>query len=83
MKARGLSTARKEQICMCYVLVTKGRLPTDLGTLLRDMRLMIPDVSEADVRKSIAWALQQTRRPRARIIMRFIRVAAHRPQFPV
>jgi hypothetical protein len=84
MTARSrLSTARKEQIVMAYVTVTNGRLPTDLDKLLGDVREMVRDVSEADLRKAIAWALQQTKRPRARIIMQFIRVATHQPEFPV
>jgi hypothetical protein len=79
MTARRLSTARKEQICMCYVLVTRGRLPTDLGVLLAAMRERIGDVSEDEVRKAIKWALRQPRGPRAR---RVVRLAAYRPQFP-
>ena len=83
MKAQPrLSKARKEAIIMAYVMVTRGRLPTNLNNLLTDMRLTIPDLTESDLRKAIAWALKP-KRPRARIVMRFIRVAAHRPQFPV
>src|SRR5262249_59828514 len=78
-----MKKARKEQICMAYVLATKGQLPTHLGKLLADMRALIGDVSEADVRKAIAWALRQPIRPRARIIRRIIQVSAHRPEFPV
>jgi hypothetical protein len=78
-----MKTARKEAICMAYVLAAKGRLPTDLNKLLGNMREMVGEVSETDVRKAIAWALRQPLRPRARIIMRFVQVAAHRPEFPV
>jgi hypothetical protein len=74
---------RKEQIVWCYVVVTGGRLPTDLDKLLGDMREIIGDVTEAEVRTSIKWALRQPMRPRARIVRRIIRVSAHRPQFPV
>jgi hypothetical protein len=31
-------TARKEQIVMAFVMVTEGRIPTDLDALLRAMR---------------------------------------------
>src|SRR5262249_7954124 len=58
-----------------YVLVTEGRLPTNLGKLLDAMRQIVGDVTEDEVRKSIAWALRQmplrdprqTRRPRPRL----------------
>lgn len=77
-----MKTARKQQICMAYVLATKGRLPTNLDKLLADMREIMGDVSEAEVRKAIAWALRQKSRPRARIARRVIRTSTHRPQFP-
>jgi len=44
---------------------------------------MIWDVSEAEVRKAIAWTLRQPMHPRARIVMRFVQVRAHEPRFPV
>jgi uncharacterized protein YjeT (DUF2065 family) len=53
-----MKRARKEQIAWCYVVVTEGRLPSDLGNLLRKMREMIGDVSEDEVRASIKWALR-------------------------
>jgi hypothetical protein len=60
MKAQArLSKARKEQIVMAYVLATKGHLPTNLDKLLGDMREIMGDVSEAEVRASIKWALRQ------------------------
>jgi hypothetical protein len=54
-----MKTARKEQIAWCYVVVTEGRLPTDLGKLLQAMREMIGEVTEDEVRASIKWALRQ------------------------
>jgi hypothetical protein len=80
-----MKTARKQDIVMAYVLATKGRLPDNLDKLLQAMREIIGDVSESEVRKAIAWALRQTKRPHARIIrtVRVIRVSAHRPEFPV
>jgi hypothetical protein len=39
-----MKTAHKEQIVMAFVLATGGRLPTDLGELLRAMRERIGDV---------------------------------------
>lgn len=68
---------------MAYVLATKGQLPTNLDKLLGDMREIIGDVSQSEVRKSIAWALRQPMRPRARIVRQIIQVSAHRPEFPV
>jgi hypothetical protein len=59
---RRLSRQRKEQIVMAYVLTTRGRLPTHLGELLQAMRERMGEVSEEEVRKSIAWSLQQSRR---------------------
>ena len=59
-----MKTARKEQIAWCYVVVTGGRLPTDLDKLLGDMREMIGDVSEDEVRKAIKWALREPRQAR-------------------
>jgi len=60
MKARRrLSTARKQQICMAHIMVTRGRLATDLDKLLAPMRELAGDVSESDLRKAIKWALQQ------------------------
>ena len=63
-----MKTARKEQIAMAFVMVTEGRIPTDLGKLLADMREMIGDVSEDEVRAAIKWALRRPMRPRARIV---------------
>ena len=53
-------------LALAYVLVTGGRLPTNLDALLRAIRVLVPDVTEADVRKVIAWALHQVplREPR-------------------
>ena len=78
-----MKTARKEQIVWCYVVVTGGKLPTNLNKLLGDMREMIGDVSEDEVRAAIKWALRKPMRPRARIVRRIIQVSAHQPQFPV
>jgi len=73
-----MKTSRKQAIVMAYVLATKGHLPTDLGALLRDMREIVADLSEAEVRASIKWALRQVplrdprqarrRRPRLRLV---------------
>ena len=76
MKAHRLSKARKQQIAMAYVLATKCVLPTDLEKLLADMRAIMGDVSEDDVRKTIAWAArprplpweQRRRRPRLQVV---------------
>jgi hypothetical protein len=78
MKTTRLSKARKLDIAHAYVLVTGGVLPTNLEKLLHDMReIMGGDVTEADVRKTIKWALQQRplpweqrrrRRPRLRVV---------------
>ena len=54
-----MKKARKEQIVMAYVLATKGRLPTNLDKLLGDMREIMGNVSEDEVRKAIKWALRQ------------------------
>jgi hypothetical protein len=65
-----MKAARKQDIAMAYVLATKGRLPDDLNKLLADMREIVGDVSEAEVRASIKWALReprQARRPRPRL----------------
>jgi hypothetical protein len=57
MKARTrLNKARKLDIVHAYVLATKGCLPTNLNKLLGDMREIVGDVSESDVRQAIAWA---------------------------
>jgi hypothetical protein len=56
--------------------------PNASTSWLADMRKIVGDVSESDVRKAITWALKP-KRPRARIVMRYVRVAAHWPQFPV
>jgi hypothetical protein len=60
-----MKTARKQQIVLAYVLATKGRLPTNLDVLLRDMRERIGDVTEDEVRASIKWALRE---PRPRLL---------------
>jgi hypothetical protein len=65
----------RNPIALAYVLVTGGRLPTNLDALLRAIRVLVPDVTEADVGKVIAWALRQVplreprqaRRPRPRL----------------
>jgi len=44
---------------MAYVLATRGRLPDNLDKLLREMREIIGDVSEREVRAAIKWALRQ------------------------
>jgi len=44
---------------MAYVLATGGRLPTNLAKLLRDMREIVGDVTENEVRAAIRWALRQ------------------------
>jgi hypothetical protein len=61
-----LKRARKEQIVMCYLLVTRGRLPSHLGKLLQAMREIVGGASEAEVRTSTKWALRQmpAREPR-------------------
>jgi len=56
---------RKEQIIMCFVLTTRGRIPTHLGELLRAMRGRMGPVTEDEVRAAIAWSLQQSRRSAA------------------
>ena len=38
-----MKTARKEQIAWAYVVVTGGRLPTNLDKLLGDMREIMGD----------------------------------------
>ena len=60
-----MTRKRKQQIVLAYVLATKGRLPTDLGKLLADMRERIGDVTEGEVRASIKWALRE---PRPRLL---------------
>ena len=57
-----LSRKRREAIILCFVRVTGGGLVADLGALLASMREHVPDVTEAEVRKSIAWSLRQSRR---------------------
>ena len=59
-----MTRKRKQQIVLAYVLATKGRLPTDLGKLLADMRERIGDVTEDEVRASIKWALREPRPPK-------------------
>ena len=56
------SRARREQIAHAYVVATGGRLPTDLNKLLIDMRELIGDVSEGEVRSAIAQTLREVRR---------------------
>jgi len=55
-----MKTARKQDIVLAYVLVTRGRLPDNLDKLLRAMREMIGDMSENEVRAAVRWALRQT-----------------------
>jgi hypothetical protein len=60
-----LSTQRKQEIVRCYIVATGGRLPRDLGKLLEAMRALIPDLSEDELRKAVAWALRRpSPRPR-------------------
>jgi len=56
---------RREAIILAYALVTGGRLPTDLGELLRAMRERMGEVSEEEVRKAIAWSLRRSKRSAA------------------
>src|SRR6516162_9853616 len=58
-----MKTARKQDIVLAYVLVTRGRLPDNLDKLLRAMREMIGDMSENEVRAAVRWALRQTKHP--------------------
>jgi hypothetical protein len=59
-----MKRARKEQIVMCYLLVTRGRLPAHLGKLLQAMREIVGGASESEVRTSTKWALVPPREPR-------------------
>jgi len=61
------ATRRKEQIVLCYVVATGGRLPENLGNLLRAIREVIPDVTESDLRAAITWSLRRSRRKAALI----------------
>jgi hypothetical protein len=54
---RELKRERKLDILHAYVMATGGQLPTDLGELLGDMRELIGEVSEAEVREAIRWAV--------------------------
>jgi hypothetical protein len=56
---RRLTRRRKEEIVMCYVLATGGRLPTHLGELLAAMRSRMGPVTEDEVRRAIRWALRR------------------------
>lgn len=56
------ATRRKEEIVQCFVVATGGRLPTDLEALLCAMRAQIPDITEAELRCAIQWALRRSRR---------------------
>ena len=47
-----MKRTHKEQIVMCYLLVTRGRLPSHLGKLLQAMREIVGGASEAEVRTS-------------------------------
>jgi len=58
-----MTRKRKLDITHCFVLVTEGRIPTDLGKLLGAMRERIGDVSEAEVREAIRWALRPSSLP--------------------
>ena len=58
-----LPTRRKEEIVRAYVLATRGHLPTgSLEQLLADMRELMGDLTESEVRCSLAWALRRSRR---------------------
>src|SRR6516225_7702294 len=57
-----LPTRRKWAILHAYVLATGGRLPTDLEKLLADMRELMGEVSEAEVREAIKRTLRDARR---------------------
>jgi 3-methyladenine DNA glycosylase AlkD len=54
-----MKTARKQDIVLAYVLATGGRLPESLDNLLEKIRALVPDLTESDLRKAIAWALRQ------------------------
>jgi hypothetical protein len=56
-----MKTSRKQDIALAFVLVTEGRIPTDLGKLLDGMRQRVPGVTEDEVRASIKWALRKSR----------------------
>jgi hypothetical protein len=66
------ATRRKEQIALCYVVASGGRLPENLGNLLRAIREVIPDVTESDLRDAITWAIRRTKR-KAALIERMLR----------
>jgi hypothetical protein len=55
---------RFESVVRTFVVVTNGRLvrERDLGRLLRAMRKVIPDVTEAELRDCIARTLGEGRR---------------------
>jgi|AmaraimetFIIA100_FD_contig_81_2919199_length_497_multi_3_in_0_out_0_1 hypothetical protein len=53
------ATQRKQDIALCYLLATGGRLPENLASLLEAIRALIPDLTESDLRAAIAWALRQ------------------------
>jgi hypothetical protein len=55
-----MKTSRKQDIAMAFVLVTEGRIPTDLNKLLDGMRERVPGVTEDEVRASIKWALRKS-----------------------
>ena len=58
-----MTKARKQDIALAYVVVTRGRIPTQLDNVLTAMRAMIGDVSESDVREAIRWALRPSSLP--------------------
>jgi 3-methyladenine DNA glycosylase AlkD len=57
-----LSRKRREAIILAFVRVTKGYPVRSLSGLLAALREHVADVTEAEVRKSIAWSLRQSRR---------------------
>jgi hypothetical protein len=59
MKARRVSTARKEAIVLAFLAATGGHPGKHLDKLLPAMRAMIGDVSAADVCKAVRWGLRQ------------------------
>jgi len=76
MASTRMTTARKQAIVLAYLIATGGRIPTQLGELMRAMRELIPDLTETDLRKAIKWALRQVplrprqarRPPRLRLV---------------
>jgi hypothetical protein len=53
---------RFEHIVWAYVVATGGRLPENLGDLLRAVREIIPDVSEREFSDALTWAIRRSKR---------------------